>query len=490
MPHSVTKSNLPNVSHEPAYVDVAVDNDGAIQHLAVHPALERIAQLLWVRDRFLRHVHPDEQEFVRTNIDWAFAQASRNAHIQFRLARPDGRWSNVMAHIRQVNAGSLQILMQPNDIAYARNAESQLRRVVEESLQGIVVISNGQTLYCNEGYARMLGFVSAREFAASDPSKTGDFIHPDDRQMVHDRLARLEPTSRFEFRLLRLDGMTIWAHVTATPVEWDGKPALLSWLTDISDRKRAEEELRGSKEAAEFANRSKTEFLANMSHELRTPLNAILGFSEVIREQMMGPLGSPKYVEYAGDIHKSGEHLLDLINDVLDLAKIDARKLDLRECEFAPADIVADCMSLLSARAESDAVSLTAQVTHDAPLLRADKRAVKQVLLNLLSNAIKFTPRGGRVSITGRVSADRTFGLSVTDNGIGMSAPEIEVAMAPFGQVDSKFTRQQIGTGLGLPVSRSLMRLHGGDVIVSSVPGAGTTMTAVFPPERVLAGLT
>ncbi len=299
----------------------------------------------------MNHVHPDERDFVGVNIEWARGDASRVARVQFRLARVNRKWANVLAKIRQSEDGALQISLQPDDVAYARSAESQLRRVIEGSLQGIVVISGRETLYFNEGYARMLGFISARALEASDPEQTGDFIHPDDRQMVYERLAAMEPVSRFEFRLMQLDGTIVWVHATSARVMWDGRRALLSWLTDITDRIRAEDDLRKSAEAAEAANRSKNEFLANMSHELRTPLNAIIGFSEVICAEIMGPLGSPKYLEYATDIHKSGEHLLDLINDILDLAKIDAGKMELREADIAVADVVSDCVMLVNTRA-------------------------------------------------------------------------------------------------------------------------------------------
>jgi two-component system cell cycle sensor histidine kinase PleC len=486
MPPLAAATSFPILPAGHAYIEAAIDVGGIIKDLAVPPSLARIAQLLSAEGNLLSHVHPDEREFVGMNIAWALAKAGRKARIQFRLARSGGKWSNVLAHVRQVNAETLQVSLQPDDVTYARNAEFQLRRVVEGSLQGIVVISDGETLYFNEGYAHMLGFGSARDLAASDPLQTGDFIHPDDRQIVHDRLAGIESTSRFEFRLLRSDGTIIWVHVTSTFVTWDGKRASLSWLTDITDRKRAEDELRKSAEAAESANRSKNEFLANMSHELRTPLNAIIGFSEVIWTELMGPIGSPKYLEYAADIHKSGEHLLDLINDILDLAKIDAGKLELRECDITLTEIVTDCVTLVNARAQSGGVSVTTQIAPGGPDLHADKRAVKQVLLNFLSNAIKFTPHGGRVSVVGQVDTDGNFELSVIDDGIGMSAAEIEVALSPFGQIDSRLARQHVGTGLGLPVSRSLMRLHGGDVVVTSTLGAGTTMTAVFPAARVL----
>ena len=467
-------------------IEIVVDGGGVIQQLSVPPRLARIAQSLAVGQIFLDHVQPDEREFVSVNMNWARGSESRKARVRFRVARVGRKSANVLGQIQCGDGGTVQISLQPDDVAYARNAEAQLRRVIEGSLQGIVVISGRETIYFNEGYARMLGFISAHALEASDPEQTGDFIHPDDRQKVYERLAAMEPVSRFEFRLVQLDGTIVWVHATAARVMWDGRRALLSWLTDITERIRAEDDLRKSAEAAEAANRAKNEFLANMSHELRTPLNAIIGFSEVIGAEILGALGSPKYLEYANDIHKSGEHLLDLINDILDLAKIDAGKMELRESNMTLDEIVNDCLMLVSTRARHSEISVISRIAPDAPGLRADKRAVKQVLLNFLSNAIKFTPQGGQVTIDAQTDADGNFGLSVTDTGIGMSPAEIEVALTPFGQVDSRLARQHVGTGLGLPVSRSLMRLHGGEVVVTSALGVGTTMTALFPPERVL----
>ncbi len=460
--------------------------DGSIERASIPPALSRIGNMLAPRNAFLSVVHPEDSEFVGANLSWVGLKIGRRAQIEFQLACGGDRWWDVVARLRHVERKGLMISIQRNDAARARNAEAQLRRVVEGSLQGIVVISERETLYCNEGYARMLGFKSARDLPPADPSQIGMHIHPDDRQLVYQQLASRDATSRYEFRLVRLDGTMIWVHVTSTRVTWDGRAASLSWLTDITERKNFEEELCQSRDAAEFANRSKTTFLANMSHELRTPLNAIIGFSEVIQSQLMGPLGSPKYLEYAGDIHKSGEHLLDLINDLLDMAKIDAGKMELRESLFGVSEVVADCMKLLNGRARSGDIRTAVELPNDCPELRADKRVVKQVLLNFLSNAIKFTPPGGLVTIRGRFGADGSFELSVADDGIGMNAAEVEVAFAPFGQIDSETSRKHVGTGLGLPVSQSLMQMHGGNVMITSASGRGTTITAVFPTQRIV----
>jgi len=235
-------------------------------------------------------------------------------------------------------------------------------------------------------------------------------------------------------------------------------------------------------EIAHQASRAKSEFLATMSHELRTPLNAILGFSEVIQHQMFGPV-SAQYAGYAKDIHVSGMHLLDLINDVLDLSKLEAGKVDMKEETVSLGDLVEECATLVRDQAILAGVPLTLDI--DATLLVvADRRHVKQVVLNLLSNALKFTPRERGVSVRTRVHT--VVELEIADGGIGMTADEIKIALSPFGQVDSKIARQHKGTGLGLPISRNLMQLHGGDLRLESEPGRGTRAIAVFPLERVV----
>ena len=240
---------------------------------------------------------------------------------------------------------------------------------------------------------------------------------------------------------------------------------------------------------AEAANRAKTEFLANMSHELRTPLNAIIGFSEIIERATLGPVANPRYVEYAGDIHSSARHLLAIINDILDLSKVEAGKMPLEDHEVAPAELIEASLGLIRGHAEEKGIALAAEVPTSRPRLRADERRLRQVLLNLLSNAVKFTPEGGRIAVT---VSERPEGLAITvaDTGIGMAPADIPKALSPFGQVDGSLARRYEGTGLGLPLTKALIELHAGSLAIASTPGRGTTVTVVLPPERVLATAT
>ena len=234
-------------------------------------------------------------------------------------------------------------------------------------------------------------------------------------------------------------------------------------------------------EAAEAANRAKAEFIANMSHELRTPLNAIIGFSDLMKAQAFGPLGDKKYLEYAGDIHESGSHLLDIINDILDLSKFEVGKMDLQLGPVNSARIVESSAHLLKENAEKGGVTVRTIIPDDAPYIHGDERAIKQILINLLSNAIKFTPLGGEVVIEVKAGPNGATFLTVRDTGIGMAPEDIPTALTPFGQIDASFARKFEGTGLGLPIVKSLIEQHGGELRLTSELGVGTTATVVFP---------
>ncbi len=254
---------------------------------------------------------------------------------------------------------------------------------------------------------------------------------------------------------------------------------------DISELKQQESSLRSAVEQAETANRSKTEFLANMSHELRTPLNAIIGFSEMFIQEVLGPLGAPRYREYAEDIRGSGRHLLDLINDVLDVSKIEAGEQELK-CEQVDVRAVVEAsLRLVDKRAQDAGHSFSVALPDNLPDLYADGRALKQILLNLLSNAVKFTPEGGAIAVRARIAEHDGLSIDIVDNGIGIAPEDVPKALAFFGQVESDLARKYEGTGLGLTLARSLMELHGGTLELASEVGVGTTVTIGFPADRV-----
>jgi len=245
-------------------------------------------------------------------------------------------------------------------------------------------------------------------------------------------------------------------------------------------------ELTEAKEQSEIANAAKSQFLANMSHELRTPLNAIIGFSEMMTNQIFGPLGHRKYQEYARDVLGSGRHLLDLIGDILDMSKIEAGKFEVHDEELDVADLLGETARALLPRAESEGVALLREVPDGLPCLRADRRALRQVVLNLLSNAVKFTPSGGTVRLSAAVEPDGRFAVAVRDDGIGMDRRDVPRALQPFTQIRNADVSAPEGTGLGLPLTAALMRLHGGTLVIEGRRGAGTTVTVRFPRHRVV----
>jgi signal transduction histidine kinase len=251
--------------------------------------------------------------------------------------------------------------------------------------------------------------------------------------------------------------------------------------------KKRSRQLAKARDAANHANRAKSEFLAHMSHELRTPLNAINGFSEIIKDEMFGPV-APRYREYATDIHRSGMHLTALINDVLDLSKIEAGKLEMEEENIEPAAVVESCLHLVRDRAHKASLRLLTDMPSELPTLKADERLVKQMLLNLLTNAIKFTPEGGRVVASVRLVDDGRLAFAVSDTGIGIAAEDLPKVLEPYGQVATARDRNPEGTGLGLPLVKKMVGLHGGTLSLDSAPGVGTTATLAFPSTRTIIG--
>ena len=435
------------------------------------------------------HVHPDDRPTVVQRALARAAQQDPSDSYDFRLCRADGTVIWVAAYISQVTwNGELASLAWLIDITDRKRAEDALLR--SEKLFGTVFkaspamltlsrLDSGRFIDVNESFLRTLGFAREEVIGRSE-RELGIFRDAE----IYRRLGR--GANREEVAEVRTcDGQDRSFALSSQILRFADQDMLLTVAIDVTDRRRNEAALRRSQQAAELANRTKSEFLANMSHELRTPLNAIIGFSEVIVGEMFGPVGEPRYAEYARDILNSGQHLLRIINDLLDLSKLESGKQQLHESEIGLAELIGTSVRLVQPRATAAGLTLAVNVPAGLPALRADARLLKQILINLLSNAVKFTPNGG-VTVCARLQ-DGALSIAVADTGIGMSDREIELALAPFGQVDSGLSRKHEGTGLGLPLARAFAELHGGRLEVLSTPGTGTTMTVRFPAQRTLA---
>ena len=259
--------------------------------------------------------------------------------------------------------------------------------------------------------------------------------------------------------------------------------AQLRALNEAATAARMEAE--AARQRAELSDRAKSEFLANMSHELRTPLNAIIGFSDLMQIELHGPLGDPRYTEYVDDIHASGKHLLQIISDILDLSKIEAGMAELREGEVDLQTTFDEVMRIIMPRAKAAEVRVQAFPVAPGLVLQADELRLKQVLINLVANAVKFTPKGGFINLTARAQDEGALEIAVVDSGIGIAADDLARVMEPFVQVGSAFASKQPGTGLGLPLCKRMIELHGGSLTLASEPGVGTTATIILPRDRV-----
>jgi signal transduction histidine kinase len=424
--------------------------------------------------------------------------------------RIDDRWIR-SKEIATADGGLLSI---HNDITHEKERENAARegerrfRSLVENLHNIVFcrgVMGGVEHGYDGGGSQVFGRDSESLFGrvdASGKSLLDDWyaaIHPEDRgRYLAAETARKQSGRPFniEFRFAHPEtGDLRWAREVAWVVEDKelGRTYFDSYLIDITDTKLREAELSRSRaeltlaiQQVDAASRAKSAFLASMSHELRTPLNAIIGFGQVISMEKVGPGVAPAYRDYGKVIVDSGEHLLNLISDILDLSKVEAGKMEINESDFRLGEVVVELKRLLSDQIGNRLQQLGVEMPREEIWLRADRRRILQILINLIGNASKYSPMGGLIVLKGRLRADGGLELIVVDEGSGMTHAEIEVALTLFGQAAAGRNHNS-GTGLGLPLARSMTELHGGQMLIESVKGRGTTIRVVLPPERVRA---
>ena len=410
-----------------------------------------------------------------------------------------------------------------------RENEGRLQFILEASPIGVGIsdLKTGEILYANKKCARLFGFDEGRELLGKTTIE--HWVDPDQRDVFRGIFLRDGRVPPKTMRMQDIHAKQYWAQTSWDPIEYKGHEAILFWAYDITVLKDAEQDLQSLNEnlqreaeerrqaqfaledamvnleervqtrtaelekemqRAELANRTKTEFLNNMSHELRTPLNAVIGFSDMMRNEYLGPMENKTYLGYADDINQSGTYLLSIINDILDVSRIEAGAIELEETEVILASIVENCMEMIRERARNSELRLEKDLQENMPLVWADARRLKQVLLNLLSNAMKFTAEGGLIQIRTYLDKDDEGEacpvIEVSDSGIGIDPDNLKEVMEPFGKVESSMVRKHEGIGLGLPIVKALVEQHDGRLDIDSRAGRGTRVLVTLPAKRIL----
>ena len=443
--------------------------------------------------------HPQDQEKQRDDFEMLI-RGQKQAYRSFtRLRISDGTFRAVelaISMIRQDENKNLRVVGAITDVEERRRAERALaeaekkyRTIVENAAGGLYQLTpEGMYLSANPAMARILGYSSPEEMLRM-VKNAGGMVYPDKevRKSFIETLIAQEQIFGYESQVLRQDDQKIWVRENVRIVKDEQQNVMYfeGSMEDITERKEADIALMEAKIQSDMASRAKSEFIANMSHELRTPLNAIIGFSDILQREVMGPIGQEAYKEYATDINKSGRGLLKIINEILDISKIETGKRDLNESEFVFEEAVRSAIELLDSRLKEKNITLMNHCKN-LPRIVGEELSVKQVISNVYSNAIKYTPSGGRITLFTNFDTDGTFRFSITDTGIGMNSEEIKKALSPFGQIDNALDRSSSGVGLGLSLSKAIMDVHDGSMEVLSEKSIGTTVTIIFPQRRII----
>ena len=473
-------------------------------------------------------IHPEDRILHAEAMNAHLKGESECYAVELRMLRRDGSWSWAYVRgrgVRDETGRVYRVVGATSDISSRKavelagvDAESRARQAQNRFADAINVSTDGFALFDAEDrleksnskftaafgdvnttiqenllYAEMIAILAETIVLDEENDTAADWF---DRQMEYHR----NP----EGSVVVQTSSGRWYNLTERKTNDNGTVLMLSDVTAmklaeqdlqnklmdlqaaklVSDRQSLAEQFADAKEEADAASRTKSEFLANMSHELRTPLNAVMGFSEVIKNELFGPVGVAQYKQYADDIYESGAHLLAIINDILDLSKVEAGKFDLNETEVQVPELCRSVIHIVKGRADEAGITLIKGLPENPPYLLADPRSLKQMLLNLMSNAIKFTSPGGTVDLVASLCDDGGFRFDIRDTGVGIAPEHFETVLSPFGQVDAAHARDHQGTGLGLPLVKAFIEMHGGRIEIESELDEGTTVSLFFPPER------
>ncbi|HKP22968.1 MAG TPA: PAS domain-containing protein [Dongiaceae bacterium] len=449
-------------------------------------------------------MHPDDRDGQVQKYEWHLKHHSDH-NLEYRVIARSGQqiwFRDIITFVTNADGHEivrgLMIVIDEEKALERALRESEARYGHAERIAKLVHWSLALDPHGNWENNRLTYSNAAVELLGLPPDRlhltNGEFLarltHPEDhehvRSTLHQSLAKGQIEISVTYRIVRPDGRIRWVveHAHNDFDETGRRVGAFGIIQDITEQRQRELEMREAYLRADLASRAKTQFLATMSHELRTPLNAIIGFSEVMRAEIMGPLGSPGYKDYAADIHGSGTFLLAIINELLDLSLIDSGEMKLDESLVQIDKIAESSVALLRSKAAAKGIKLTQAASCNPPLLRGDARRIKQAVINLLTNAIKFTPAGGSVDVSASWSGSGMV-LTVSDTGIGIAAADLERVMKPFVQAENWLARKHEGAGLGLAITKSICELHGGTLVLESTVGEGTVARILLPADRV-----
>ena len=444
-------------------------------------------------------LYVQDQEEQKENFQQLVKGKKKSYRAFTRLRSSDGSFRAIelaVSMLRHDENNEMRVVGTITDVEERRRAERALseaekkyRAIVENAAGGIYQVTpEGQFLSANPAFAKIAGYDSPEEVLRDISNAMEElYVDPQRRRKFLTKVSAADSLQTFEARIKQKNGNVIWVSENVRPVK-DDEGTLLFYegsMDDVDQRRKAEIALKDAKTESDLANRAKSEFLANMSHELRTPLNSVIGFAEIIKNEAFGPLPTEEYKEYAKSIFESGQNLLNVINEILDVSRIEAGERTLNEGMVNVVEVVQSSLSLMDAKIKGNQIRVENKVADKTLNFIGEKQGVKQMLLNLMSNAVKFSPPNSLMLLDAELDAKGRLHLSVTDTGKGLDEHEVEKALSPFGQLDTEHSRSKSGTGLGLTLVKSLIELHGGELELVSQKGIGTTATLIFPAKRV-----